>query len=145
MNLYIKSILIILLITLLGVGGGLIWEKVSTPTEAKAKHSITIDDLLQQSIDTDTITTNFTDGGFIKARFKLIATSQKKAEDLQKLSFEVQSTIIQTLNGMKSEDVNGPKGLDFVENLLKKRLNQELGENYIERVYTTEKTVQTPS
>jgi flagellar protein FliL len=145
MNLYIKSTLIIALITLIGVGGILAWEKMNVYSEAKTNETLSVDDLLKQSVDTGQIMTNCSDGGFIKAQFKLIATSPKKAEDLQKLSFKVQNTIIQTLNGMTSQDFNGPKGFDLVEGLLKKRLNQELGDNDIERVYTTEKTVQSPS
>lgn len=145
MNLYIKSTLIIALITVIGIGGIFTWKRVTAPSSANTNQTLSVDDLLKQSVDTEPITTNFTDGGFIKAQFKLVTTSSKKAEELQKLSFEVQNTIIQTLNEMKSNDFNGPEGFDLAENLLKKKLNQVLGKDYIERIYTIEKTVQAPS
>ncbi|PFP30800.1 hypothetical protein COJ96_02220 [Bacillus sp. AFS073361] len=140
MNLYKKSMLIIGIITLVGVGGYFGWEKLNAPKEEIKEP--TAEELLEQSVDTEMITTNFADEGFIKMRFKIITKSKKDAEEIGKLQFHIESSIIQYVNNIKKEEANGPKGLTLIENNLQKVLNQELGTNYITRVYMIDKVVQ---
>lgn len=145
MKLYVKSLLILVVITVIGVGGYFVWHQITHPAQAEANSKAaqqTVDDLINESVDTDSITTNFADGGFIKAQFKLITTSQNNAQEIQKLSFRIEDTIIQTINQIKRADAVGPKGFTLIENNVKNDLNKALGGNYITRVYLVDKLIQ---
>ncbi len=143
MNLYLKSFLIIAVISIIGVGGFFAWNHFNSPAEEKAKvEKPTIDEVLKKSVDTEEITTNFADGGFIKTKFKIITTSENNAEEIKKLDFRVEDTIIKSFNSMKKEEASGPKGFTLIEKSLKDKLNKELGSNYITRVYMVDKMIQ---
>jgi flagellar FliL protein len=145
MKLFVKSLLILVVITAIGVGGYFVWHQLTHSAQAEAKSKPgkpTVDDLINDSVDTDSITTNFADGGFIKAKFKLITTSQTNADEIKKLNFRIQDTIIQTINQIKKADAVGPKGFTFIENNVKNDLNKVLGGNYITRVYLVDKLIQ---
>ncbi|WP_251554548.1 flagellar basal body-associated FliL family protein [Neobacillus muris] len=142
MKLYIKSIVIIGIITVAGLGGYFGWEYFQKPKDAEAKESPSAEELLAMSVDTESITTNFKDGGFIKTKFKLITTSKDKAEELKKLEFRIESTIIQYINEVDKENVNGPDGIISLEDNLKTELNKELGDDSITKVYMIEKIIQ---
>ena len=142
MKLYLKSLLIIGVITVIGVGGYFVWQYLQTPKEAVAKEAPTAEELLARSFDTEEITTNFKDGGFIKSKFKIVTTTKDQAEDLNKLGFQVESTIIQYINEINKDSVNQPDGIMAFEDNIKTELNKELHHNYITRVYIIEKIVQ---
>jgi flagellar protein FliL len=152
MNLFKKTILVIGIITVLGVGGYVVWDQLFTSEkEVKAKDinqsmdtvlDQPVDELIEQSIDTETITTNFVDKGFIKTKFKIITSSKEKAEEIKKLQFLVESTIIKSLNEMKQEEAKGLQGFTYIETILKDKLNKELGKDYITRVYTVDLLIQ---
>ncbi|NRD79375.1 flagellar basal body-associated FliL family protein [Bacillus sp. BRMEA1] len=145
MKLYVKSILILVAITVVGVGGYFAWNQFMHPSKAEAKAKAeqpSIDDLINNSIDVDPVTTNFSDGGYIKAQFKLITNSQKNADEIKKLPFRLEDTIIQTINQMKKEDAVGPNGFTLIENNVKNDLNKALGKTYFTRVYLVDKLIQ---
>lgn len=145
MKLYVKSLLIMAGITVIGAGGFFAQyhfvhqgEKL---VKAKDKQP-SVDEIINESVDTDSITTNFADGGYIKTKFKLITTSPKDAEEIKKLEFRIEDTVIQTINQIKKEDAVGPNGFTLIENNVKKNLNKALGGNYITRVYLVDKLIQ---
>lgn len=142
MKLYLKSILIIGVITVIGVGGYFIWQYIQTPKEAAAKEAPTAEELLERSFDTEEITTNFKDGGFIKTKFKIVTTSKDHAEEMKKLEFRIESAVIQYINEINKDSINEPNGILAFEDNLKTELNKELGHKYITRVYIIEKIVQ---
>jgi flagellar FliL protein len=143
MKLYMKSLIIIAVITTVSVGGFAAWHYMATPAPAKANaDEPAIDEVLNQSIEVGPITTNLKDGGIIKTKFELVCSSTKSAEEVKKVSFQIESTIIQYLSGVKKEDLVGENGLDSLEGNVKKKLNQALGSEVIKRVYTTDKLIQ---
>jgi flagellar FliL protein len=143
MKLYIKSLMIIGIITIIGVGGLFGWKYYQNHSKQSASRALpTIDELLKQTVDTEAITTNFVDGGFVKTQFKIVTTSQKNAEEITKLPFRVESSVINSLNAMKKEEALGPNGFKLIENNVKNELNKELGGNYVTRVYATDLLVQ---
>ncbi|HJV45606.1 MAG TPA: flagellar basal body-associated FliL family protein [Bacillota bacterium] len=143
MKLYVKSIIAIGVISTVVLGGFFTWQKLTAPNEAQANmNEPPIDDLIKQTIVIDPITTNLKDGGIIKAKFELVSSTAKNAEELKKISFKINSIIIQYMNGLKKEDLTGAAGIEALENNLLKKLNDELGGSYIKHVYTTEKLIQ---
>jgi flagellar protein FliL len=152
MNLLKKTMLVIGIITVFGVAGYAVWDQLFTSEkEVKAKDTnqnidVVLDqpvnELIEQSVDTETITTNFVDQGFIKTKFKIITSSKQNAEEIKKLQFLVESTIIKSLNEMKQEEAKGLQGFTYIETMLKDKLNKELGKDYITRVYTIDLLIQ---
>lgn len=138
----LKKVMIIIGITIIGIGGYFLWDYLYSPKEAKVTDKPTIEELLEQSVDTETITTNFADSGYIKAQFKIITTSPKNAEELKKLSFLVESTMIKSINGMKKVEASGPKGFALLESRLRDDLNKNLGDKYISHVYIVDLLLQ---
>jgi flagellar protein FliL len=144
MNLLKKSILIVAAITIIGVGAFFVWYYLNAPEETKNNaDDITVDELVEISVDTEIISTNLADGKFIKAKFKIITKSKKTAEEVEKLNFRVENTIIKSLNSLTKEQVIGLDGLTAIEKNLKKELNKEFdSKDSITRVYIVESIVQ---
>ncbi|MDF2557325.1 MAG: flagellar basal body-associated protein FliL [Bacillales bacterium] len=145
MKLHVKTILILVVITVIGVSGYFVWKHVTAPKkpEAKSKQElVTVDNLVKASIDTEAITANFSDGHFIQMKFKLIAKSETSAEEIKKLNFKTQGAIIQTINQIKMADAVGPKGFTLIEDNVKVELNKALGKGLITEVYLVEKLIQ---
>jgi flagellar protein FliL len=143
MNVYKKSILIIGIITIIGVAGFFTWNYLQTkPDEKETKKQETIENLLEKSVETETITTNLADVGLAKMKFKIITNSKKNAEELTKLSFLTESTIIKYFNGVTKQEMTGTGAIETIENKLKDDLNKALGHEYVTKVYIVEHMVQ---
>lgn len=145
MKLYIKTIIILIVITVVGVSGYLVWERANAPKEKKTEpqqNYAMVEDLLKLSVDSESVTTNFSDGDFVQVKFKFVARSEDAAEKLKKMSFKTQDTIIKTINQIKKSDALGPDGFTRMEEKVKEDLNKALGEKLISKVYLVEKLIQ---
>ncbi|WP_318507815.1 flagellar basal body-associated FliL family protein [Bacillus sp. T3] len=144
MNLLKKSILIVAIITIIGVGAFFAWHLLNNADEEKKNsEELTVEELLEISIDTEPITTNLADGSIIKIDFKIVTDSKNSAEEMEKLKFRVESTIIKSLNGMKKKDVIGLEGFTAIQDKLKNELNKEfVSKDMITKVYIVDLLVQ---
>lgn len=144
MNLLKKSLMIIGIITIIGVGAFFVWYFLNESNEVKSNQDdLSVEELLEISLDTETITTNLADGNFIKAKFKIVTKSKKTAEEIGKLNFRIENTIIKNINGLNKEDVIGFEQFTSLEENLKKELNKEFdSKGYITRVYIVDFVVQ---
>ncbi|MCH6263918.1 flagellar basal body-associated FliL family protein [Neobacillus citreus] len=140
LKLFLIAIGVLLLIS---IGGYFAYQHFLGPGQTKGEEELpTIDQVLEKSVDTENITTNFANGGFIKTKFKIITTSPKNAEEVKKLQFLVESSIIKTINRMTKEESVGSAGITLIEENVKEELNKELGEKYVTRVYLTDELIQ---
>jgi flagellar protein FliL len=142
MNVYKKSILIIAIITIIGIAGFFTWNYLQTKPDKETKKQETIEELLEKSVDTEVIATNLADQGMAKMKFKIITTSKKNAEELTKLSFLTESTIIKYFNGLTKKEMTGPGAIESIETKLMDNLNKALGHEYVTRIYIVEHMVQ---
>jgi flagellar FliL protein len=144
MNLLKKSMMIVGMITIICVGTFMVWYFLNAPNETKQNQDdIPVDELLEISIDTKMITTNLADGNFIKAKFKIVTNSKKTAQEMGKLNFRVENTIIKHINGLEKEDVIGLESFTKLEENLQNELNKEFdSKDYITRVYIVDLLVQ---
>lgn len=144
MNLLKKSILIVGIITIIGVGAFFTWYLLNNKDEDKKNsEELSVEELLEISIDTEPITTNLADGSIIKIDFKIVTDSKDSAEEMEKLKFRVESTIIKSLNGMKKHDVIGLEGFTLIQDKLKNELNKEfVSKDMITKVYIVDLLVQ---
>ncbi|NMD69125.1 hypothetical protein HHO41_02405 [Bacillus sp. DNRA2] len=143
MNLLKKSLLIIGIITIIGVGAFFVWYFLNAPDETKNQDDLSIEELQEISLDTEPIMTNLADGNFVKAQFKIVTKSKKTAEEITKLNFRVENTIIKNINGLKKEEIIGLDHFADLEENLKNDLNKEFdSKDYITKVYIVELLVQ---
>lgn len=145
MKLYMKTIIILVIITVIGISGYFVWQYLTAPekTEVKSKQEpVKIEELVEMSVDTDQITANFADGKYINVQFKLITKSKTDAEEIKKMSFKTTDAIIKTINQIKMTDAVGPKGFTLIEKSVKENLNKALGKDSITHVYLIDKLIQ---
>lgn len=148
MKLFYKSLIIMLCITIIGVGGFVFWKKgedaeVSSQEETHQEEPITSAELKELVVETQVITTNLLDRGFIKAKFAIQTDSKETKERLGKLMFQAESIIIKSLAQMSKEKVLGEKGLELLEQTIKDELNNMLeAEDKVVKVYITERMIQ---
>lgn len=102
-----------------------------------AKAEPTIDEVLEQSVDTKEITTNLLSEDYVKISFKIQTDSKDAKEELEKRDFQVNNIVIQELAAMKTEDFKGKQGIENLEQTLKIRLNELLQGGKVVHVYTT--------
>lgn len=100
----------------------------------------TIDDIVKFSFETEEITTDLSDGNYVKIQFRIVTDSKKALEYLQKGDFQLNNVIIKTLTLLKKEDFRS--GLQQVEEKIKLELNKLLDEGLVTDVYITEKVLQ---
>lgn len=144
MNLFQKSIIIIVSIALLGVGSFTVWHMLKTePSSQKESGKVaSAAELVERTVETEVITTNLDGGGMIKIRFAIEADSPETKETLEKTRFQTQSIIIKILSQLNQEKLAGEKGLQLVENAIQEKLNNSLEGEKIVKVYTTDRIIQ---
>jgi flagellar FliL protein len=132
-------IIILVVITLSGV---VAYFVITNLTKEDGPKEPSIDEILEQSIDTEEITTNLNDGHFLVIQLKIQTDNIKTKEELEKRNFQIKNILIQELASMKSEQFASKEGLLEVEDLLKMRLNEIVQEGTVEKVYITNRLVQ---
>ncbi len=132
-------VIILVVIALSGVVSYFVITKINKVDSPKEP---TIDEILEQSIDTEEITTNLNDGHYLVIQLKIQTDNKKTKEELEKRTFQINNILIQELSSMKSEQFTSKEGLIEVEDLLKMRLNEIVQEGTVEKVYITNRLVQ---
>lgn len=132
-------VIILVVIALSGVVSYFVITKINKVDSPKEP---TIDEILEQSIDTEEITTNLNDGHYLVIQLKIQTDNKKTKEELEKRTFQINNILIQELSSMKSEQFTSKEGLLEVEDLLKMRLNEIVQEGTVEKVYITNRLVQ---
>lgn len=147
MKLVYKSLIIILCITIIGVGGFLGWtylQNKETSAEEKTNEEklLTSAELITHMVETQPITTNLLDRGFIKIQFAIQADSPETKTRIEKLMFQAESTIIKILSQMTREKVLAEDSLVYLEQSVKDQLDNMLEGEKIVKVYVVDRVVQ---
>jgi len=127
-------IVLLLVIALVGTVTVIIIQKVNAkPTNGK----LSIDQIIEYSVDEPEITTNLYNGDFIKISYKIQTSNKDAKAELQKRDFQVKNIIIQQLSQMKSDQFKQKNSITNLENTIKNQLNNIMQDGKVERVYTT--------
>ncbi|PSL51198.1 flagellar FliL protein [Salsuginibacillus halophilus] len=102
----------------------------------------TIDEIIEQSWETEEITTNLDGNEFIRARFRIHVDSTDAREELEQRDFQVNNVIIRELADKSPQELTSGEGIDELESQVRLRLNELLDEGSVIRVYTTERMIQ---
>lgn len=108
--------------------------------EDNANAEPTIDEIIESSYQTPEITTDLSDGHFVRIQFQIVTDSKDAKEEIEKREFQVRNTIIKALATMNEEAFS--TGLSEVEETLKNELNKVMSEGVIKEVYTIDKILQ---
>ncbi len=133
-------IIILIVITLIGVVAFFV---ITNFTKGGADETQpTIDEILEQSVDIEEMTTNLIDGSYVVIQLKIQTDNKKAKEELEKRNFQIKNILIQELASMKSDQFKSKEGLIEVEDILKVRMNEILQEGTVQRVYITNRLIQ---
>lgn len=102
----------------------------------------TIDEIIENSWETDEITTNLEDNHLLKTQFRIHVDSGKAKDELEKRDFQVNSLIIHQLAGMSSADIRNQEGIEELESILRLKMNEIMQEGKVIRIYTTQRMIQ---
>ncbi|MEK3989579.1 MULTISPECIES: flagellar basal body-associated protein FliL [Robertmurraya] len=134
-------IMAILLVAITLVGAIAVVVILKVTGEDKEKE-LTIDEVLEASVDIPQMTANLASNDFIRISFKIQTDSVKAKEELEKRDFQVKNIIILELSEKTAEDLKGKEGQQKLENDLKTKISEIMQEGKVEHVYITESLLQ---
>lgn len=139
MNKLVKTMLLSLVIIILaGVVGTVIVLNVLDKKDKDGEQSI--DEIVEYSYETPEITTDLSDGSFVRIQFQITTDGKHAREELSKREFQVRNILIKELAKMDEQEFK--TGLSEVEDNLKLELNKLMTEGTIQDVYTINKILQ---
>ncbi|MGY4689829.1 flagellar basal body-associated protein FliL [Salibacterium sp. K-3] len=133
-------LIIIISLTLVGVVAFVLFNYFSSSEEAGAEP--TIDEIIDNSWETEEITTNLNNGELFRGRFRIHAETKAGASELEKRDFQINNIIIHELAGMSADDLQSQDGIASLEETLRSDINEVMDEGNVVRVYTTERMIQ---
>ncbi|GEN34096.1 MULTISPECIES: flagellar basal body-associated FliL family protein [Aneurinibacillus] len=140
------ALIILMAITLIGVVVFVLWQTYLKPEAAtvpgqQVEKKVSAEDFQKATLETEEIRTNLITGEMILAKFAIQAENEDTKHELELRKPQVIHTIIKTLSAMKPDEIQGPKGMEKVEDAIKQELNKLLEEGKIVEVITTHKIV----
>ncbi|AKG04568.1 flagellar basal body-associated protein FliL [Salimicrobium jeotgali] len=138
MSKLMKTTLIILsVLTVLGVGAIVL---VLNMNDTKADGERSIDDIRNASLETEEMTTDLKDGGFVRISFRIVTDSKDSLKELEKRDFQMKNVILKQLARMKEEDFKAD--LTTLEDSISSKLNEVMKKGKVTKVYTISKVLQ---
>ncbi|MFD2616882.1 flagellar basal body-associated FliL family protein [Terrilactibacillus laevilacticus] len=125
------------------VAGFFVVNMIHEHKTSAQKKDISIDTIVNDlTIDTEEMTTNMKDNHFANVQFKIQVSSKDAKEELTKREFQVKNAIILILSNLTPNDLQGSKGIDRLQQLIKDQINAFLKSGRVVNVYTTKKLIQ---
>ncbi len=131
--------ILLVAITLVGAIAVVVILKVTGEDKEK---ELTIDEVLEASVDIPQMTANLASNDFIRISFKIQTDSVEAKEELEKRDFQVKNIIILELSEKTAADLKGKEGQQKLENDLKTKISEIMQEGKVEHVYITESLLQ---
>jgi len=100
----------------------------------------TIDDIVEYSYESPEITTDLSDGSFVKIQFQIVTDGKDAKEEISKREFQLKNILIKELATKTEEDFKS--GLSELEQSVKEELNKLMDEGQVTEVYTINKILQ---
>jgi flagellar protein FliL len=138
-NKFLKvTLLSLVIIILIGAVAAVIVINVLDKKNDNGEPSI--DEIIEYSYQTPEITTDLSDGSFVRIQFQIVTDNKDAKEEIEKREFQVKNILIKELATMDEEAFKS--GLSNVEDILKVELNKVMTEGAIIDVYTISKILQ---
>jgi flagellar protein FliL len=139
MNRKAINIMIVILVCVSIAGGIVLYLMLGDDTKTHADGERSIEDMIEDSFETEAVTTDLKDGSYVKIKFRIVTSNEETKQTLQK-DFRLQNIIIKELATKEEKDLK--TGLAELEASIKKKLNELVVEGEVTDVYTTEKVLQ---
>lgn len=128
----------LIIITIIGVVALVLVMNLSGKAKESAEPSI--DEIVENSFNTDEITTDLRNDRFVLVQFRIVTDSKKARVELQKREFQLKNILIKQLSKMSVDDFK--TGIVNLENMIQTRLNELMQGGKVTGVYTIKKVVQ---
>lgn len=140
------SLIILIGITLLGGIAFVLWKTTFAPVapteQAVSEKKLSADEMVAQSVNTESITTNLFTQDYIVIQFNILLDSPESKEEFEKRMVEARAIIISVLSSMTPEDLKGEEGINRLEAILMTRFNEILQDGKVVRVLTIDRKIQ---
>jgi flagellar FliL protein len=140
------SLIILIGITLLGGIAFVLWKTTFAPVapteQTVSEKKLSADEMVAQSVNTESITTNLFTQDYIVIQFNILLDSPKSKEEFEKRMVEARAIIISVLSSMTPEDLKGEEGINRLEAILMTRFNEILQDGKVVRVLTIDRKIQ---
>jgi flagellar FliL protein len=133
------SLIILVRLTLVGVVALIL---VMQMNKVDAEAEPTIEEIIDNSVDIEEITTNLVGKQFIRISLKIQTDNKKAASELAKRDFQVKNILIQELSEMTPQDLEGKAGKQALEDSIKSHLNPLMQQGEIQKVYIVSHIIQ---
>lgn len=120
--------------------GGIAVLAVLLYGEEEAATGETIEDMVEHSYETPEITTDLSDGSYVRIQFQVITDDKTAMEEISKRDFQLKNILIKELAVMNEE--NFRTGLSDLEAAVKSKLNELMTDGKVTDVYTISKLLQ---
>jgi flagellar protein FliL len=135
-----KLMFIMVFVVVVLLGGYWGYLQISSSFEKDEKQSA--DDMLATMVETEHITTNLNNDGYIQLRFKIQTNSEEAKDELSKRNFQVSNTALKIASSMTQEQIKSPGGMAEFEKKMIEELNLLMETGNIVKIYTTNKMIQ---
>ncbi|SDL73910.1 flagellar FliL protein [Sediminibacillus halophilus] len=135
----LKVLIITLLVLIIGGAAGMVYV-LNADGEEKESDEQSLDEIVENSFQTEEMSTDLEDGSFVRIQFQIVADSEKAKEEVEKRQFQVQNILIKELAKMDRDAFK--TGITDLESLMKDKLNEVMQEGTIVNVYTIKKVLQ---
>lgn len=140
------SLIILIGITLLAAVAFVLWNTTFSASGQQRntldETQLSADEFVAQSVQTEEITTNLKNKGFIIVQFNVLLESKKTKEEFEKRNLQAKKLIIATLAELTLEELQGNEGIEKLEELLKKEFNEILQTGEVISVHTIDRKIQ---
>jgi flagellar protein FliL len=136
----LKPIILIIIAAILLLGG--VWFFLQKSTSEEKTKELSADEIIAMSVETESITTNLSTGGYVQLSFQLQTDSEKAKEELEKRNFQVKNVILKLFSSLTEDEINSPEETEKFEEQIKIELNKFMQSGRIVKVYTTNKMIQ---
>jgi len=128
-------------LAILLVGGGIAVVVIANVTgQSIFGEKDSIEQMVKYSYETSEITTDLSDGTFVKIQFQILTDGKKAHSELTHRDFQIKNIIIKELSPMTQDDFK--TSLADIEKNLQNKLNELMTEGEIIDVYTINKISQ---
>src|SRR5699024_9982939 len=107
--------MIISFLLLLIVSGVIIWQLFKEPKPSSLSIGIKADELMKYTVETDELTTNLAQHGFILLQFQLQADSAQGKEELELRMPQLRQLMIRIVSDKTLADLKGVEGISSLE------------------------------
>lgn len=140
MSRLVKTMITSLVVLLVGAIAALVVVLNVQGEEDKENKAQSIDDIVEYSYESPEITTDLSDGTFVRIQFQIVTDGKAAKEEISKRDFQLKNILIKELATKTEEDFKS--GLTDLEQAVMEELNKLMTEGQITEVYTINKILQ---